>query len=157
VDHDVPVLAIKGADGSMIAILFGYACRNTIMADYTVHGDYADYSQHYLEQRFPNSIGLFVQGGGADSNPLFRRKPEHLERYGATLADAVEEVIQGKMKPVAGPIRAAIEFPEVAFEGPFDRGPLERGSFIEGGMCLASKAPLDFTVHSLSAEDEPMR
>jgi hypothetical protein len=121
VDQDVPVLAVKDADGRMLAILFGYACHNTIMADYTIHGDYAGYAQQYLEQRFPGAVALFVQGGGADSNPLPRRKPEQLERYGATLADAVEEVVDGRMKDVAGPLRAAIEFPEVVFEGPFDR------------------------------------
>ena len=121
VDQDVPVLAVKGSDGRMIAILFGYACHNTIMDDYTIHGDYAGYAQRDLEQRFPGAVALFVQGGGADSNPLPRHKPEQLERYGATLADAVELVIQGKMKPVSGSIAAAIEFPPVAFEGPFDR------------------------------------
>jgi neutral ceramidase len=121
VDQDVPVLAVKGTDGLPIAILFGYACHNTIMDDYTIHGDYAGYAQNYLEQRHPGAVALFVQGAGADSNPLPRRKPEHLERYGATLADAVDEVLRGKVKPVAGPLRAAIAFPEVTFQGPFDR------------------------------------
>lgn len=126
VDQDVPVLAAKGSDGRWFAVLFGYACHNTVMDDYTIHGDYAGYAQQYLEQRFPGAVALFVQGAGADSNPLPRRNPEHLERYGATLADAVQEVMQRKMKPVAGPITAAIAFPEVAFEGPFDRARFER-------------------------------
>ncbi len=126
VDQDVPVLAVKGADGKWIALLFGYACHNTIMDDYTVHGDYAGYAQHYLEQRYPGATALFVQGAGADSNPLPRRKPEHLERYGATLADAVSEVVERKMKPVAGPLRTAMAWPELAFEGPFDRARWER-------------------------------
>jgi hypothetical protein len=126
VDQDVPVLAVKGDDGRVIAILFGYACHNTIMDDYTIHGDYAGYAQHDLEERFPGSVALFVQGGGADSNPLPRRKPEHLVRYGATLADAVEGVMSARMKAVSGPIAAAIEFPPVAFEGPFDHARWEQ-------------------------------
>jgi Neutral/alkaline non-lysosomal ceramidase, N-terminal len=121
VDHDVPVLAVKGSDGRYIGIVFGYACHNTILNDYTIHGDYAGYAQRDLEQRFPGAVALFVQGAGADSNPLPRRRPEHLDRYGATLADAVELVIKGKMKPVGGTIQAAVEFPEVTFEGPFGR------------------------------------
>jgi len=126
VDHDVPVLAVRNTAGDLVAILFGYACHNTIMGDYTVHGDYAGYAQHYLEERFPGARALFVMGAGADSNPLPRRRPEHLERYGATLADAVEEVLRAKMKPVAGPVRAAMDFPELAFEGPFDRARWEK-------------------------------
>jgi hypothetical protein len=121
VDQDVPVLAVKGQDGRYLAILFGYACHNTVMDDYTVHGDYAGYAQHFLEERFPGAVALFVQGAGADSNPLPRRRPEHLERYGATLANAVEDVLKGEMKQVTGPIRAATETTELRFQGPFDR------------------------------------
>ncbi|MEZ5354239.1 MAG: neutral/alkaline non-lysosomal ceramidase N-terminal domain-containing protein [Bryobacteraceae bacterium] len=115
VDHDVPVLALKSPDGRLKAILFGYACHNTILADYTIHGDYAGYAQQFLEERHPGAVALFVQGAGADSNPLPRRKPEHLQRYGATLADGVDEVLAKNMKPVTGPLRAAIEFAEVRF------------------------------------------
>ncbi len=121
VDPDVPVLAVKGADGRYMAIVFGYACHNTVMDDYTVHGDYAGYAQQFLEQRFPGAVALFVQGGGADANPLPRRRAQDLDRYGATLADAVEDVVKSELKPVAGPIRAAMSTTEVAFEGPFDR------------------------------------
>ena len=115
------MIAARNNEGRVTAILFGYACHNTVMGDYTIHGDYAGYAQTYLEQRFPGAVALFVQGAGADANPLPRGKPEHLERYGATLADAVEQVINGKMKDLAGPLRAAIDLQDVAFEGPFTR------------------------------------
>jgi neutral ceramidase len=128
VDHDVPVLAVRNTEGRVIAILFGYACHNTVMGDYTIHGDYAGYAQQYLERRYPGSTALFIQGAGADSNPLPRGKPEHLERYGATLSDAVDQVINGKMKPLQGPIRAAMELEDVDFEGPFDRSRWEAES-----------------------------
>jgi hypothetical protein len=121
VDHDVPVLAARASNGQYIAILFGYACHNTIMDDYTIHGDYAGYTQQYLQDRFPGAIALFMQGAGADANPLPRRRVQDLERYGGTLADAVEDVIKGQMKPVTGPIHAAAETAELLFEGPFDR------------------------------------
>lgn len=116
VDHDVPVLAVKDPAGTVRGILFGYACHNTVMGDYTIHGDYAGYAQHYLQEKFPGAIALFVQGAGADSNPLPRRKVEHLERYGATLADAVEEVIRGKMRAVNGALKTAMEVPDVRFK-----------------------------------------
>jgi hypothetical protein len=137
VDHDVPVLAVRDAGGRLVAILFGYACHNTVLGDYTVHGDYAGFAQHYLEQHFPGATALFVMGAGADANPLPRRKIEHLERYGATLADAVEEVIRGKMKPVAGPVQAAIDFPELAFEGPFDRARWEKETTSKVGYAAS--------------------
>lgn len=128
VDQDVPVLVVKGTDGHVIAILFGYACHNTVMDDYTIHGDYAGFAQAELERRYPGSVALFVQGAGADSNPLPRHKPEQLERYGATLADAVSELLDKKMKRIAGVIHATMAFPEVTFEGPFDRSRWEHES-----------------------------
>jgi hypothetical protein len=126
VDHDVPVLAVKDGSGVLKAVLFGYACHNTVMGDYSVHGDYAGYAQAVLESRHPGAVALFVQGAGADSNPLPRRKPEHLERYGSTLADAVDEVLAAKMRPVSGPVKAAIEFPELRFQQPKPRAEYER-------------------------------
>ena len=125
VDHDVPVLAVKNGAGVLKAILFGYACHNTVMADYTVHGDYAGFAQAALESRHPGAVALFVQGAGADSNPLPRRKPEHLERYGNTLADAVDEVLAAKPRQMSGPLQAAIEFPVLQFQPPKSRAEFE--------------------------------
>ena len=53
-----------------------------------------------LEKQSPGAIALFVQGAGADANPLPRRTVELAIRHGQTLAAAVVEVMQGKMKPV---------------------------------------------------------
>jgi hypothetical protein len=125
VDHDVPVIAVKNSTGVLKAVLFGYACHNTVMGDQSVHGDYAGYAQAALEQRHPGAVALFVQGAGADSNPLPRRKPEHLERYGSTLADAVDEVLAAKMRSLTGPLKAAIEFPELRFQPPKSRAEYE--------------------------------
>jgi len=121
VDPDVPVLAVRGQDGGVVAVVFGYACHNTVMDDYTVHGDYAGYAQSYLQQKFPGAVALFIMGAGADANPLPRRNAVLLERYGGALADAVEDVVRGAMTRVDGPLDAVIAFPELKFEGPFTR------------------------------------
>ena len=134
VDHDVPVLAVKNTAGALKAILFGYACHNTVMGDDSVHGDYAGYAQAALEKRYAGAVALFVQGAGADSNPLPRRKVEHLERYGNTLADAVSEVLTGKMRVLTGPLRAAIEFPELQFQAPPPQAELEKQAQSSDGL-----------------------
>ena len=38
-DHDVPVLAVRKADGSLLAVAFGYACHATVLGDYEINGD----------------------------------------------------------------------------------------------------------------------
>jgi neutral ceramidase len=121
VDHDVPVLAVRGTNGTVRAVVFGYACHNTTLGDYRINGDYAGYAMEELEKQNPGAIALFVQGAGADANPLPRRTVELAMRHGQTVAAAVREVVQGKMKPVNGALRAAFEYTEVPFQKPPSR------------------------------------
>jgi hypothetical protein len=72
VDHDVPVLAVRAPDGKLRAILFGYACHATTMSAYQINADYPGYAQTELERLYPGVVAMFVQGCGADSNPLPR-------------------------------------------------------------------------------------
>jgi len=121
VDHDVPVLAVRGANGSLRAVVFGYACHNTTLGDYRISGDYAGFAMEELEKQSPGALALFVQGAGADSNPLPRRTVELAMRHGQNLAAAVSEVLQGKMQPVNGALRAVFENTEVPFQKPPSR------------------------------------
>ncbi|HWQ56484.1 MAG TPA: neutral/alkaline non-lysosomal ceramidase N-terminal domain-containing protein [Bryobacteraceae bacterium] len=119
VDHDVPVLAARRPDGSVSAVLFGYACHNTSLGDYKISADYAGFAQEALEKVHPNAVALFMQGCGADSNPLPRYhnsdpalvhySEELSSMYGRILAASVDLVLHGKMTPVAGPLKTVLE------------------------------------------------
>lgn len=123
VDDDVPVLRIESLDGKLRAVAFGYACHNTTLADYLWCGDYAGYAQEYLEKEHPAATALFFMGCGADANPLPRRTVELCRNYGRQLADAVETVLKGPMRPIRGEARAA--FAEVDL--PLDKLPTREG------------------------------
>ena len=70
-------------------MLFGYSCHATCTDDGTIHGDYPGYAQAILEERHPGCVALFLNGCGADQNPL-PRFVKHIERtYGEVLASAV--------------------------------------------------------------------
>jgi hypothetical protein len=125
VDHDVPVLLAKKPDGSVKALVFGYACHATVLSDYQVNGDWPGFAQEAIEKKYPGAIALFVAGCGADANPLPRRSVELARRYGDTLATAVGEVVQGKMNSVRGPLKAAFDYAEVQFQTPPTREELE--------------------------------
>jgi hypothetical protein len=126
VEHDVPVLAVRAPGGKLRAIVFGYACHNTVLMDSNVSGDYAGFAQIALERENPGALALFVAGCGADANPLPRRTVKLATMYGETLAAAVMEVLAGKMKPVGGRVRAAFETVELPFEKPPSREELTR-------------------------------
>ncbi len=117
-DHDVPVLAVRKADGSLLAVAFGYACHATVLGDYEINGDWPGFAQSAVEDRNPGVVALFVNGCSADQNPLPRRKVELAKRYGDTLAIAIDLVLKGKMRPLGGPLRTAYEKVPLAFKVP---------------------------------------
>lgn len=104
VDHEVPVLTIRDAEGKLTAIVCGYACHATVLSFYQWSGDWPGFAQIEIEKDYPEAIALFWAGCGADQNPLPRRKVELAENYGRQLADAVKSVIGNEMKPVQGPL-----------------------------------------------------
>jgi hypothetical protein len=107
VDHDVPVLAVRGPMGKLTAVVFGYACHATVLSFYQWSGDYPGFAQLELEKAHPGAVALFWAGCGADQNPLPRRTVGLAEHYGKRLAAAVEDVLGAPMTPVAGSLGAA--------------------------------------------------
>lgn len=116
VDHDVPVLAVRKPSGELMAVVAGYSCHATVLSDYQISGDWPGYAQHELESMHPGAIALFVQNTGADANPLPRRTPELAQQFGRLLAVAVDQVLQAKMAPVAGPLTTVFETVPLAFQ-----------------------------------------
>jgi neutral ceramidase len=117
VDHDVPVLRVLGEDGKERAILFGYACHNTVTGFYTINADYAGYAQAYLEETHPGATALFLMGAGGDQNPYPRHLSlEQSEQHGRTLANAVEAALSVVVqRPLSGPLRSAFATVELDY------------------------------------------
>lgn len=118
VDHDVPVLMARGADGAVRGILFGYACHNTTLSIQEFNGDYAGFAQLAVEKVFPGATALFAQGCGGDQNPLPRREVILAEKYGMELGAAVSSVGNDPMVEVSGPISARYKTIPLALSTP---------------------------------------
>jgi neutral ceramidase len=111
------VLKIESLDGSKLrGVVFGYACHNTTLGFYEWCGDYSGFAQLYLEDRHPDSVAMFFTGGGADQNPLPRRKIELARKYGRMLAVSVDNVLDEPMKSVAGRLASSFEEVELEFD-----------------------------------------
>jgi neutral ceramidase len=111
VDHDVPVLSVRDADGKLTAVLFGYACHATCISFQQWCGDYPGYAQIELEKLHPDCVAMFWAGCGADQNPLPRRTIELAKEYGAELAEAVDEVLSAALPEL--PAKLDLRFTEV--------------------------------------------
>ncbi len=109
VDHDVPVLRIDSPEGKLRAVLFGYACHCTTLSFYQYCGDYAGFAQEYIEQAHPGTTAMFMAGCGGDQNPYPRRTLDYCMQHGRALANGVESALAPQARPVAGPVRAALD------------------------------------------------
>lgn len=134
VDHDVPVLAVRGADGGLRAVVFGYACHATVLSGYQINGDWPGFAQESVQEKHPGATALFVTGCGADANPLPRRSVQMARHYGQILAYAVDLVLDGEMAPVQGPLNSAFERVAIPFSKPPSRRELEVRVGRETGM-----------------------
>lgn len=117
VDHSVPVLRVSNPDGTIKAVLFGYACHCTTLTaeHYKISGDYAAYAQMEVERAYPGSTAMFMALCGGDQNPNPRSQEELAARHGKSLGAEVVRVLTGEVKPVRPPIRAAFQVVELRF------------------------------------------
>jgi hypothetical protein len=125
-DTAVPVIKIASADGTLHAVLVGYACHNTTLTGefYKISGDYAGFAQSAIERAHPGTAALFVQLCAGDQNPNPRSTLELAEKHGATLATEVDRVLAGGLQRVHGPLRTAFRIAEPAF-APYTRETFE--------------------------------
>lgn len=92
-DYSVPVIKVMSAKGQMRALMFSYACHATVLDGYEWSGDYVGFAQLELESLYKGCQAMFVQGAGADQNPLPRKSVALARQYGKVLSAAVEQVI----------------------------------------------------------------
>ncbi len=119
VDHAVPVLAVRGPKGNLIAVLFSYACHATTLNSYVWSGDYPGVAQQLIEASHPGAVAMYHAGCGADQNPIPRLSVPLCEKYGAMLAAAVEEVLGNEMSLI--PPRLCTSFKSISID--FERNP----------------------------------
>jgi hypothetical protein len=130
VDWDVPVLRIKGTNGAVRAILFGYACHGTSVRSgddwYVVSGEYMAYARQHLEAHEPGAVAMYLTGMGADSDPAPRGRLLDAKRHGLELAGAVTGVLSRPMRPVRGAFKLAYAEVDLPLAAPPNREQLEK-------------------------------
>ncbi len=120
VDHRVPMLAVRGLDGDLKAVVFGYACHTSMLAGYQWSGDYAGFAQIAVEEKHPGVQAMFYQACGGDQGAMPRRTIESTRANGLKLAAAVEEALAEPMRPTSPKLRTAFEFVDLPFEETMD-------------------------------------
>ena len=117
-DHAVPVIRVSDESGTLLAVVFGYACHATVLDIYKFSGDYAGFAQIELENLYSGAVAMFFQGAGADQNPLPRRTVPLARQYGRELAAAVDRVLNEEMKELDPSISTAYSEIALTFSTP---------------------------------------
>lgn len=126
VDHRVPVLAARGADGALVGLVFGYACHATTLSFDKWCADYPGYACEALEKANPGAVCAFMAGCGADQNPLPRRTVALAKGYGEELAKSVSTALGNPGRALPDGLAVALKTVSLPLENPPSREELEK-------------------------------
>ena len=97
VDHSLPVLVARDAEGEVQAVWTNYACHCTTVGSRNhVGGDWAGYANEWIEKQFPGAVSLVTIGCGADIGPQPGGTLQIAEQHGRTLAAEVERLLSSE-------------------------------------------------------------
>lgn len=123
VDRSVPILRVAeaGEDGKLLGVIYQSACHNTTLGGnfYGICGDFAGYSQAYIEEAFPGAQAMFMIGCAGDANPYPRdNELETSKKHGAELGTEVARLLQSpeKLQPLEGSLRTAYALAELPLD-----------------------------------------
>lgn len=140
VDHDVPILEVTGTDGSLMAVLFGYAVHPSTIhpesaSSYAFNGDYAGFAQSYIEEANPGAVALFMAGAGGDQTVNPRHKAvgglnglDLAKMHGRTLALAVEAARNAHPTPIEPKLESTLEDVQLRYLSVPSREELEQNA-----------------------------
>lgn len=167
VDHTVPVLSVRDAEGELQAVLFGYSCHNTTMGFRKWLGDYAGFAQQYFERDHPGVTALFMNGCSGDQNPYPRSMLFFAHKHGRSLATAVEAAIETNQRaifhqhPLQGKLQTTLERVELEFTEESGREPFQYPVQIVqfGGdlsmVTLGNEVVVDYSLRLKKELDQP--
>ena len=70
VDSDLGLLSFENEDGRISGVIINYACHCTVLdsSNYLISADYPQYIYSRLEEDFPGSIAIFLNGAAGNIN-----------------------------------------------------------------------------------------
>lgn len=116
-DHCLSLLRVTREDGTLLALVAGYACHcTTLRGNFKqIHGDWAACARQYIEEDHPGAMALITIGCGADSDPCPHGTVALCEQHGRALADEVKRLVGSSWKPVDPSLAAKQAILEVPF------------------------------------------
>lgn len=112
VDHDLPMLVVRGDDGQPRAVWVSYACHCVTLSFNQYHGDWAGCAQELIEKSLPGAVAMVSIGCGSDANPSSGVTGDRVldaAEQGRQIADEVDRLLELPGRPVRGELRARLD------------------------------------------------
>jgi hypothetical protein len=90
IDPDVPVLRVLTPEGTVRAVIFGYACHPTAMGGQLIGPDYVGAAREWIAAGYPGCLPIFLQGCAGDIKCRTCKPPNG--RFGYVLIEAEDTV-----------------------------------------------------------------
>lgn len=119
VDHDLPVLVVRGDDGQPRVIYTTYACHCVTLSFNQYSGDWAGYAQEHIENAFPGCVAMVSIGCGSDSNPEKGVTHDDVvltSEHGQEIATEVKRLLEKPLRPIAGELVSKLTHIEIPLE-----------------------------------------
>lgn len=121
VDHDLPLMVVRGEDGSMRGLWFSYACHCVTLSHNHISGDWAGSAQLEIQKRHPGAVVLASIGCGADQNPdsgVVGDKVAAADAQGAQIADEIDRLLGTPLTRLGGPLAIKLKGVPLLFDKP---------------------------------------
>ncbi|MCH2183164.1 MAG: neutral/alkaline non-lysosomal ceramidase N-terminal domain-containing protein [Mariniblastus sp.] len=145
VDHSLPVMVARNAEGAPIVVWTNYACHcTTVGSRNRVSGDWAGHANAALERRYPAAISLTTIGCGADIGPQPSGSLVLAQQHGEALADEVARLLGEPLESLAGAPTAARRDFDLPLADPPDRAFFEQEAEGSGYHADRARSVLDY-------------
>lgn len=103
VDHSLPVLAARDANGAVRAVWANYACHcTTVGGRNRISGDWAGFANTWIEKEFGDAVSLMTIGCGADVGPQPSGNLAIAEDHGRAIAMETKRLLSEKTTALKG-------------------------------------------------------
>lgn len=126
-DRALPVLRVTDERGNVRAVFLSYACHCTTLTgkhDF-VHHDWAGDAAMRIEAARAGTVALVAVGCGADANPEPRGEPAHVAAHGTAIANEVERLLGGTLRPLGRVTTTSYREIELDLDHAVTRGELQ--------------------------------
>src|SRR5262249_25546583 len=101
--------------------------------NYEICGDFAGFAQANLQEKHAGVTALYMLGCAGDANPYPRGSMEQSREHGAALSKEVTRVLDGKLRPIRGPLKVAFDRAALPLQQ-VPRTELEKWAKEKGGL-----------------------